>query len=524
MPTPDQLALPLEDSPLGIVPAEEIYRRADQALLTSLREDRRLERKAPTTQPAALADYISMWANTVGGGLVVLGMENDGRFSGCSKLSEAQLNRLECVGADFCPDARCTTKRVPVVRADGVSDFVLLIKVAYRHDKVVFTVRREAFIRYGDTKRALRPEEIRELEADKGQIAVELEPCGLPYPAGFDVVAIQHFVASARNAMQIDDRLLIDEVLELRHLGRREVGRFVPNTACALLFANDPVERFPGCKIRFLRFDGEHEGTGERFNAIKDITLEGSIPRLITSAEQILEQQLRDFSRLGPDNKFYTAPEYPKPAWYEAVVNATVHRSYGLMRNMNIFIKMFDNRLVIESPGGFPPPVTAETVYEMHQPRNPHLMEAMRFLEFVKCAREGTRRMRDSMKSMHLPAPEFEQKEVNHVLVRITLRNNIEQRKVWIDSDASKVVGEALARTLGEDELRAINFVAEHGRINASQVQRLTGRSWPRAHKLLMGLADRGILVHVHRERLDRDPQAHFVLRAAEGTRPSRRR
>ncbi len=72
------------------------------------------------------------------------------------------------------------------------------------------------------------------------------------------------------------------------------------------------------------------------------------------------------------------------------------HRSYGL-RNMNIFIKMFDDRLVIESPGAFPPFVTPDNIYDSHHPRNPHLMNALYFLDFVKCANEGTRRMRDMM-------------------------------------------------------------------------------------------------------------------------------
>ena len=51
-----------------------------------------------------------------------------------------------------------------------------------------------------------------------------------------------------------------------------------------------------------------------------------------------------------------------KKAWYEALVNACVHRSYNL-KNMNIFIRMFDDRLEIESPGGFPPLVTPENIF-----------------------------------------------------------------------------------------------------------------------------------------------------------------
>jgi len=46
--------------------------------------------------------------------------------------------------------------------------------------------------------------------------------------------------------------------------------------------------------------------------------------------------------------------------------------------------------------------------------------------------------------------------------VRVTLRNNIKHRKVWIDKDASAVIGEAIFKTLSQDERRVINFVVEY--------------------------------------------------------------
>jgi hypothetical protein len=79
-------------------------------------------------------------------------------------------------------------------------------------------------------------------------------------------------------------------------------------------------------------------------------------------------------------------------------------------------------RLKAPSPGGFPPLVTSENIYDMPQPRNPHLFAALFFLDFIKCANEGTRRMRDSMIASNLPKPEFEQKDINFGLVRVTLR------------------------------------------------------------------------------------------------------
>lgn len=65
--------------------------------------------------------------------------------------------------------------------------------------------------------------------------------------------------------------------------------------------------------------------------------------------------------------RFYTRPEYPREVWLEAVINACVHRSYNF-KYMNIFVKMFDDKFVVESPGGVLPPTTAETIYESHNP------------------------------------------------------------------------------------------------------------------------------------------------------------
>lgn len=179
---------------------------------------------------------------------------------------------------------------------------------------------------------------------------------------------------------------------------------------------------------------------------------------------------------------------------------------------MNIFIKMFDDRLVIESPGGFPPLVTPENIYDVHHPRNPYLMDAMYYLDYVKAANEGTRRMRDTMSEMKLPKPEFEHKHVGYALVRVTLRNNIKQRKVWVDSDAAELVGARIARELTQEERRAINFAAENKSISVSQLQRLTGKSWPAAKKILDGLAAKGVLKQKKRKGLDRDPQARYFL------------
>ena len=272
---------------------------------------------------------------------------------------------------------------------------------------------------------------------------------------------------------------------------------------------------FPGCKVRFLRFNGEREETGVDYNVVKDISIEGPVPKLIVETAAILKQQLREFSHFGTDGKFYTMPEYPEEAWYEVIVNACVHRSYGL-RNMVIIIKMFDDRLVVESPGGFPPFVTPQNIYTAHHPRNPKLMDAMFYLDFVKCHNEGTRRIRDAMAKNDLPAPEFSQKEINagFTAVRVTLRNSAKQRVEWIDSDVSQLIGEEVAKSLTDAERRVVNYAAEQGQVNVSDCFRIVPsvKTWHAAKKILVGLVHKGIFTDERNPEVKRDPHAHFKL------------
>lgn len=493
-----------------LIAIDALYEQADQALLGRLQEDRRFERKPVGVHVQNLGEYLSLFANTAPeGGLIAVGIEDDGTISGCLKGERSHVNELERAGDIHCPDARYQHRRVPVKNDRGQEDFVLLFRVQYRSDKVVETTRGDAFIRRGESKKKLTDDEKRELRVAKREIDLEQELCALAYPEDFDSALIHQFADNYRQnsrAKNPDDA----EILQTRRLGRIQDGQFLPNIACAAMFAKDPGGILPGCKIRVLRFDGTQEGTGSKFNAVKDFIIEGNIPILIREAEAAVESQIRNFTRLGSDGKFFTAPEYPKEAWLEAIVNACVHRSYNL-KNMNIFVKMFDDRIEIESPGGFPPLVTPQNIYDMHEPRNPKLMDALFVLGLVQCAHEGTRRMRDTMRSMDLPAPEFIQHDLQGVVVRVTLRNNIAARKVFVDSDAAKLIGEAIFRSLTEDERQVINHLAESSTVNVSDVQRLTGRSWPYARKLLARLAAKGIVEHVHR-RTERDPQAVFIL------------
>ncbi|MCB1123954.1 MAG: hypothetical protein KJT03_20540, partial [Verrucomicrobiae bacterium] len=225
------------------------------------------------------------------------------------------------------------------------------------------------------------------------------------------------------------------KILTALRLGQNKEGKFLPNIACAILLAKDPVKIIPGCKIHFLRFEGTEEKTGQEYNETANMPfIEGPLPHQIDKMDKVLNSRIRKLQTLDEDGKFNLKPEYPRAAWYEAIVNACVHRSYNY-RNRKIFVRMFDDRLEFESPGPFPPGVTPENIYDVQHSRNPYLMESMRYLGYAREVGEGTPRIRNEMQRSNLPSPEFLQPElVAGVSVLVKLRN----RK----ADYSNKVGE----------------------------------------------------------------------------------
>lgn len=521
--TPSQgdLFAELDDAALAVLTPDEIYDRADAELLQRLHEDSRIERKSAGITPDLLSEYLSMWANTSPhGGLIVVGqhdVKRGGGFEGLSAKGE-RINKLEKAPRRFCADAVVCQKRISVTNDAGRADYVILLRVPYNRTVVVRNHKGKAFQRWGDEKHELTEAEIRQLEADKGSRHPEREPCVLAYPDAFNRKAIATFAARIKQARDWEPSHTDEEILELMRLGNCQAGdAFVPNVACALLFAKDPLQVIPGSRILFERFDGVERHTGAEYNVVKERMLEGPVPTLIADAAAMVDSQVREFSHLDERGRFTPIPEYPRDAWYEAIVNACAHRAYGSgLKNSNIFVRMFDDRLEIESPGPFPPFVTPENLF--HNPRNPQLMHAMRHLEYVKCAAEGTRRMKRLMAEMELPEPEFVQSDEGGATVLVTLRNNLKARRPWVDQDIEKLVGSAVADSLTDDERKCLNFIAQNGEMSVMDGTRIAGRSWETMKKLLVGLEKRGILWRDARDDIRGDPKGRYKLKVPEAS------
>lgn len=143
-------------------------------------------------------------------------------------------------------------------------------------------------------------------------------------------------------------------------------------------------------------------------------------------------------------------------------------------------------------------------------------MEAMRYLGYVREIGEGVPRIRDEMLRLGLPSPEFSQSVVADASVLVTLRNKNLIRKMLVDTDVAKIVGESITSELTESEKIAVNYVAVKGQINVNEAQRQTGHNWHKSKKVLDGLVAKGIFVDHRRKDIKVDRQAYYALKAPQ--------
>jgi ATP-dependent DNA helicase RecG len=485
----------------------DIWLHLNQRYIPIFKEDRRTEyknHKAPNLDD--LATYYSAFSNTPDGGVIVYGVANDGEIFGCNHFSANQLNEIETCHVNRCPMAKPEFKRIPVV-VGGREAFCLAIYVPYI-GRLVETNKVEAWIRFGESRHKMSEEEKQDFRSTRQELSFELSHAPLfEYPRDFDLRIIQDFCDSFREREQRPD-WTNEEVLVDRNLLTRSESGVKPVNALVLMAANRPGLSIPGCRVRVQRFDTPTEGAGERYSPLRDKTIEGNLVKIIQDAREAISSIIFDVTWLNADGKFVTTPEYPQWAWFEALVNACVHRSYSFS-GTEITVKIFPDRMEIESPGGFVPPVNEKTIDFTRSSRNHHLMDALRYLGYVRMAREGVRRIRESMSQYRLPEPKFTQEALHGVVVRVVLRNNNRERAS--DKAVAEHFGVDVWKNLTENEIKIAAFAFRNGEIHVLDAQNLTGQTWHTSKRTLERLVKKNVLLFKPGKYV-RDSRAVYVL------------
>jgi len=139
-----------------------------------------------------------------------------------------------------------------------------------------------------------------------------------------------------------------------------------PTVSAALLFAEEPQAMLPkrsGVKIYRYRTTGE--GTRETL-AFDPMTIEGHLYDQIHTSVMRTIELIEGIQKLGP--RGLEAISYPSETLHEIVTNALLHRDYSIP--VDVHIRIFDNRVEVESPGNLPGHVTLSNILDEQFARN----------------------------------------------------------------------------------------------------------------------------------------------------------
>jgi ATP-dependent DNA helicase RecG len=211
----------------------------------------------------------------------------------------------------------------------------------------------------------------------------------------------------------------------------------------------------------------------------------------VNAAKSFIADQLRSFTRQEHGSgRFVENPEYPEFPWVEGIINAVAHRDYDATGQF-ILVRMFDDRLEIESPGRFPDIVTADNITHTRFSRNKTISRVMTEFEWVREVNEGVKKIYADMAEAGLPAPEFIEMPNT---VKLILRNNIDERLAYRNKAPNKALNEAISEALNEAERQIINVIIETPSASQIEIAEMTGFSRSKVQRIMKELTKKKIL------------------------------
>ena len=388
-----------------------------QEILTR-KEDQTFDCKSIQIGPKALAVPIVAFANADGGVIAIGVSDKTRKIEGVDQHAE-KLNELLRVPFDFCnPSIPVTYSYMPCTDKDGKQNRILLMHIPasmFLHTNQAD----EAFMRVGDKSRKLSFDERVQLMYDKGERFFEDTAVHGATTDDINIEAVAEYInligytKSPQQYLQENNGFVTTN----------KQGQEAVSTACILLFGKNPQKFFPRARTRFIRYDGIDEKVGAEMNVIKDVTFEGTILNQVKKTIEFIETQVREHTFLGQNAQFITKRDYPEFVIQEMVVNACCHRAYSI-KGTEIQIKMFDNRLVFESPGKLPGMVKPTNIRNTHFSRNPKIAAFLKAYHYVKEYGEGVDRIYRELEANGIPMLSF---RTDDFILKITVPKVIEK-------------------------------------------------------------------------------------------------
>lgn len=315
------------------------------------------------------------------------------------------------------------------------------------------------FVRKGAQSLPVEGEEqIKRLQMDKGIISYEDTPLAKSSPS--DIVDSEVFETFSS---QIIPNTEGEKWLKKQKL---ILGDHV-TVAGILLYSDEPQICLPKrSSIKIVRY--RTVGDSDRDTMSEDpITIEGDAYHQIYRAVSAVKQIIESMKRLGHGLE---SVEYPEETLHEIITNAVLHRDYSIATDIQI--RIYDNRVEVESPGKLPGHVTVRNILDAQSARNPIIVRLINKFPNApnKDIGEGLNTAFAAMEKLRLKPP-------------------------IIDETDNSVVVIIKHERLASPEEQVIDYLQTHDEITNSIARGITGiQSENTMKRVFWRLRDKGLL------------------------------
>lgn len=271
------------------------------------------------------------------------------------------------------------------------------------------------------------------------------------------------------------------------------------------MFASKVEKFIPHAESIFASFKGTDKTNIYDRNDVKDdllIQFSGAVAFLKKHLN--VRSEIRGFDR-------FDIYEIPLDALREAVVNAIVHRDYAV-KGTSVYVRIFDDRVEIENPGGLPEGITKRDFGKSSVRRNPIIADLFHRMGKVERMGSGIERMRELMRDAGLKEPVFEMDAFFRVTFYRDPRYSLKADKFRKGVERSeKKVGERVGVKVGEkltaNRQKIINHMLQNKTISAKELSELVGISQRKIEENISWLKEKGLI-----KRIGPDKGGHWEI------------
>lgn len=378
--------------------------------LLGLEESHYLDFKSIAIKPSKLSESLSAFSNAAGGE-IYLGIEEDNNSPDKPRTwrgfadQEAANAHFQIINQVF---PLGTSISMTFIEGQSETGYLLHIVIQKTRD-IIKSTSEEIFVRNNAQNHRLKTDDdLKRLSLDKGVVTYEDETVSIPLDSVTNSLTILQFVLAV--APTAEPRIW----LESQFLLVKEN----PTVACTLLFSDNPQAALPKrSAIKIFRYKSKEDEGDRETLAFDPVTIEGCIYDVIKTAVEKTKELIEGIKKLGVSGLEDVI--YPEETLHEIVTNAVLHRDYSIATDIQI--RIYDNRIEVESPGKLPGHVTIQNFLDTQYARNPKIVRLINKFPNApnKDVGEGLNTAFQAMTNLRLKEPELIELD-SSILVKIS--------------------------------------------------------------------------------------------------------